>query len=117
MGLGRRTDILENLKQSLADEHGGFHPRECDLANEEDILSAFEWIDETFGGISILVNAAGILRSTNMTGRTTGRNTLEDYAKACRRRLWNVEGNRQGERGRIVCLFERSGEVDEETRD
>lgn len=69
IGLGRRADVLANLKQSLTEEAGSFHFKECDLRQEQDIVDAFEWIDETFGGISILVNAAGVLRPTSMLGK------------------------------------------------
>lgn len=67
--MGRRVDVLENLKHSLTEEVGSFHFKECDLSQEQDIVNAFEWIDETFGGISILVNAAGVLRPTSMLGK------------------------------------------------
>ncbi|XP_075238665.1 farnesol dehydrogenase-like isoform X2 [Lycorma delicatula] len=60
VGLARRLDRLEELKNKLKGQKGKFHPVKTDLAKEEDILSAFEWVEKNLGGIHILVNNAGI---------------------------------------------------------
>ncbi|XP_075238671.1 farnesol dehydrogenase-like [Lycorma delicatula] len=60
VGLARRMDKLEELKSKLKEKKGKFHPVKTDLAEEKDIISAFEWVDKNLGGIHILVNNAGI---------------------------------------------------------
>lgn len=39
---------------------GEFYPVKCDVSKEQDILDAFAWVKETFGGVDVLVNNAGI---------------------------------------------------------
>lgn len=33
--------------------------RKCDLTNESEILSLFEWVKNTLGGVDIMINNAG----------------------------------------------------------
>lgn len=47
---------------------GHFHPLECDLTNENDILKAFKWIDENIGCIHFMINNAGIIRISPILG-------------------------------------------------
>ncbi|XP_075238673.1 farnesol dehydrogenase-like [Lycorma delicatula] len=61
VGLARRSDRLEELKNKLKGQKGKFHPVKTDLAKEADILSAFQWVEKNLGGIHILINNAGIL--------------------------------------------------------
>ncbi|XP_065206063.1 farnesol dehydrogenase-like isoform X2 [Planococcus citri] len=62
-GLARREDKLKLLKEELdkSGYKGKFHPIQCDITNEQDIISAFEKI-KTIGKLSILVNNAGVLQ-------------------------------------------------------
>ncbi|XP_075211127.1 farnesol dehydrogenase-like [Lycorma delicatula] len=60
VGLARRLDRLEELKNKLKGKKGTFHPIKADLIKEEDIIAAFEWVEKNLGGIHILVNNAGI---------------------------------------------------------
>lgn len=67
VGLARRQERVEELKSklpaNLADKLFSF---KCDISKEEDIKAAFAWIESTFGGVDVLVNNAGIVRSTNL---------------------------------------------------
>ncbi|KAF5299622.1 hypothetical protein FQA39_LY11537 [Lamprigera yunnana] len=71
VGLARRISVLEELASTLTDEKGTFYPRECDVTNDEEIFSTFEWIEDTLGPISILVNAAGVLKPTTLKDGAT----------------------------------------------
>lgn len=42
---------------------GKIFAKKCDLTNEEDILEAFKWIQYNHGGIDVLINNAGLMRS------------------------------------------------------
>lgn len=61
--------------QELADrlsgtkELGKLIPLKADLRNEEEILSAFGWIEENHGGVDVLVNNAGVLSMSTMIGK------------------------------------------------
>ncbi|KAK4886304.1 hypothetical protein RN001_002575 [Aquatica leii] len=71
VGLARRIDRLEELKNSLTNESGKFYAKQCDITKDEDIFSSFEWIIENLGSISILINAAGVLKPTTLKDGTT----------------------------------------------
>lgn len=67
-GLARRTDKMEELAESLANESvGRFQPIRCDVSREENILKAFKWIRDNLGPVHILVNNAGLTRPTTLT--------------------------------------------------
>lgn len=70
VGLARRVELMNNYAQKLAnDQIGSFHPVECDLRKEEDILAAFKFVEEKFGSIDILINNAGVLSSETIIGK------------------------------------------------
>ncbi|XP_017083898.1 farnesol dehydrogenase [Drosophila eugracilis] len=62
VGLARRADRLEKLRQSLpAEQRTRFHQQTCDVSQESQANNAFEWIEKELGGIDVLVNNAGIV--------------------------------------------------------
>lgn len=64
VGMARRVDKIEELKSTLADNlKGRFYAYKCDVSNENDIVSAFKWIDDNLGGADVLVNNAGVLKT------------------------------------------------------
>ncbi|XP_044733044.1 farnesol dehydrogenase-like [Chrysoperla carnea] len=71
VGLARRIDRLNNLKEHLENELGEFYPIKCDMTKEEEILAAFEWIKNTLGSIALLVNNAGYGKYTTLSEGTT----------------------------------------------
>ncbi|XP_015433467.1 PREDICTED: farnesol dehydrogenase-like [Dufourea novaeangliae] len=72
--LARRLNKLEEL----AANHGKdkIYPVQCDVTKEEEILQAFQWVEEKLGGADILVNNAGVLIATPVIGKAT-----EDYRR------------------------------------
>ncbi|XP_055372552.1 farnesol dehydrogenase-like [Condylostylus longicornis] len=63
VGLARRLHKLEELKGAVPNElQNNFHPIKCDVTKENEVNSAFEWINKTLGGTDILINNAGIIR-------------------------------------------------------
>nr|CAD7614220.1 unnamed protein product [Timema genevievae] len=71
VGLARRLDRLEELRDQIQDAPGKFHPIKCDITNEEDILAAFEWTKEHLNGVDILVNNAGVGTIQTLIENTT----------------------------------------------
>lgn len=62
IGLARRSEKVENLKNSLPEIlRDNLIAMKCDVSTEEDILKAFKEIDEKYGAVSVLVNNAGVL--------------------------------------------------------
>lgn len=60
VGLDIVTDaikVLQKEKSSLK-----IHSLECDITDEYSAEAAFEWVEESLGGVDILVNNAGCLR-------------------------------------------------------
>lgn len=64
VGLARRVERIEELRSQLpANLSDALHAYKCDVSSESDILAAFAWIKQQFGGVDILVNNAGLSRS------------------------------------------------------
>ena len=54
------TDILAESAQQAAAAMPGCAGRRLDVTNQEDIEAGVRWMRETFGGIDILINNAGV---------------------------------------------------------
>lgn len=67
VALARRVERVQQLKEKIPiGSLGSLHARKCDVTKEDEVKSTFDWIKNTFGGIDVLVNNAGITRSTNL---------------------------------------------------
>lgn len=64
LGISNQEDRLKSLYQNLKNLKGKFHYLCCDVEKEQDILYAFAYVNEKFGGVDILVNNAGIIRES-----------------------------------------------------
>lgn len=68
IGLARRVDRVEELKESLPEDvRSNVHAYKCDVSSEESVDAAFDWIIETFGGVDILINNAGVYFGGNLS--------------------------------------------------
>ncbi|XP_052897701.1 farnesol dehydrogenase-like [Anopheles moucheti] len=64
-GLARRVERVDELKNELpGDAKERLHSIRCDITKEEDILAAFRQVQEKYGGVDVLINNAGVARST-----------------------------------------------------
>lgn len=68
VGLARREERLNQVKNKLQDCIGKFYPVKCDLTVEDDILNAFKWVTDNLGGVNVLVNNAGTGRFETLVG-------------------------------------------------
>lgn len=71
VGLARRKELIDELVKSprLQDAPpplGKLHAIKCDITKEEQIKEVFKWVEESLGGVDIMVNNAGIIRHTNL---------------------------------------------------
>jgi NAD(P)-dependent dehydrogenase (short-subunit alcohol dehydrogenase family) len=51
---------LEATSRSIQQKGGAFSTRHCDVTSAEEVAAAFEYAETAVGGVSILVNSAGI---------------------------------------------------------
>lgn len=66
-----RVQALANQLNSKASSGGTFHPVQCDVKDEQQVLKAFQWIRSNLGPIHILINNAGCGAATNLVeGKT-----------------------------------------------
>lgn len=77
IGLARRADKIEQLKNELKDVSGEIHSYQCDITSEQSIKTAFNWIVEKFGAIKILINNAGIFRYTSLLDENSGPSIID----------------------------------------
>lgn len=69
VGLARRVEMVEELRKEIpADAKGSLFAYKCDVSSETDIKAAFSWIIQKFGGVDVLVNNAGVFKSTTLSG-------------------------------------------------
>ncbi|XP_030745974.1 farnesol dehydrogenase-like [Sitophilus oryzae] len=66
VGLARRKALMEEHKNRWKSKKGSFHPVQCDIRKESDILNAFDWIKKNLGPVSVLINNAGIVGATTL---------------------------------------------------
>lgn len=67
VGLARRKEKVEALQHSIPRSVSAkLYPIKCDLTQESEIKAAFNWIENSLGGIDILINNAGIIRTMNL---------------------------------------------------
>lgn len=67
VGLARRKERIDELRDQIpATATGKLYAIKCDLTQEPDIRSAFDWIEANLGGCDILVNNAGIIKTMNL---------------------------------------------------
>lgn len=86
-GLARRVDRIKEIAESLEDCSGKLHAVECDVSKEESVVSAFAWVQENLGSVSVLVNSAGITKESSLIGiihrRRCVLNSLEISSHSC----------------------------------
>ncbi|XP_049766993.1 farnesol dehydrogenase-like [Schistocerca cancellata] len=71
LGLGRRLHKLQEVEKLAREQGGELHVLECDLTKEEDILRAFQWASDNFGGIDVLINNAGLFYESLLSDGAT----------------------------------------------
>jgi uncharacterized oxidoreductase len=73
---GRRENKLAEAKEKLPQ----IHTRVCDVAEESERISLFEWAISEFPGLNVLVNNAGIQRRVNLSETEEWQQTRQEIA-------------------------------------
>ncbi|RZC37291.1 dehydrogenase/reductase SDR family member 11-like [Asbolus verrucosus] len=71
IGLARLTHRIQEYANNLTNAPGQLFALKCDIAKEDDILKSFKWVTEKVGPVHILINNAGVNRTTTLTDGTT----------------------------------------------
>lgn len=78
IGLARRLELVEAIKQQVPNDIAkNIHAYHCDVANEQSILSAFDWVEKKFGAVHILINNAGLAKYTMLLDPNNGQNLTD----------------------------------------
>nr|CAD7400405.1 unnamed protein product [Timema cristinae] len=85
VGLARRVEKVEELEAVLKSAPGKLYAVKADVAKEEEILAAFEWIKKNLGGVDILINNAGVGTAETLSDTGNGSwHVLDVNVKALR---------------------------------
>ncbi|KAJ8713054.1 hypothetical protein PYW08_008358 [Mythimna loreyi] len=66
VGLARRTAPIDALKSQVKGV-GSITARQCDVSSAGGVAAAFQWIEDSFGCVHILINNAGVLLQGGIT--------------------------------------------------
>lgn len=67
IGLARRLEKLQEISERLAQTKGIFHPIQCDVTKEKEIIEVFKFA-KSLGGVDILINNAGVAFAETIIG-------------------------------------------------
>ncbi|XP_050449457.1 farnesol dehydrogenase-like isoform X1 [Cataglyphis hispanica] len=70
VGFARRVEKIKEIADNLEDSPGKLYPVECDITNEKNVMSAFAWVKDHLGPLSVLVNSAGIIKESSLIDGT-----------------------------------------------
>ncbi|XP_055911553.1 farnesol dehydrogenase-like [Eupeodes corollae] len=63
----RREDRLQDIRSSLPiEKRSRFHIMRCDVTDERQVKAVFEFVNGEFGGVDVLVNNAGVVKTTEL---------------------------------------------------
>jgi NADP+-dependent farnesol dehydrogenase len=66
VGIARRVELVEQRSQDLSDQPGKLYPYKADVSQQDQIVEAFTWIEDTLGPVHILINNAGVAKDTTL---------------------------------------------------
>lgn len=69
IGMARRVDKIQALSKELQEGskgEGSLCAVECDVADKASVLSAFQTVEESHGGVDVLINNAGVLGNNSL---------------------------------------------------
>ncbi len=70
LAVGRQLDALKELAQAITSENGRCEPFVADVVTADAPAAIIDAVERTFGGLNVLVNAAGIIASGTIENTT-----------------------------------------------
>ncbi len=70
LAVGRQLDALKELAQAITSENGRCEPFVADVVAADAPAAIIDAVERTFGGLNVLVNAAGIIASGTVENTT-----------------------------------------------
>lgn len=67
VGFARRAELIDALQTKVTTGDGKIVSRKVDLTLDKEIKAGFAWVEETFGGVDVLINNAALLVSDFVT--------------------------------------------------
>lgn len=88
IGLARRIERFDELQKLIpSNAKGKLYSFKCDISNDNDVVNAFEWIENKFGAVHVLVNNAGV---TVLTSITADEGNEEKLKNVIQTNLWGL---------------------------
>lgn len=111
VGIARKIQRMEAFKEKLPENlRNNVHAMQCDVANEEEIISTFEQIDQEYGAISVLINCASSFKYGNLLSK----DNTEDMKNVidvnlfgtifCTREVYHLMRRRRIDDGQIINI-------------
>jgi short-subunit dehydrogenase len=72
VGIARRSDLLETLRDELEAFHSGNDVVVCDVANADEFTRVLADVEQRRGRVDVLINNAGVEQPTPMTTGSSG---------------------------------------------
>ncbi|KAG5671255.1 hypothetical protein PVAND_001463 [Polypedilum vanderplanki] len=66
IGLARRSEKVEEISAASSHLDGKIFAKKCDISDQKSLKETFEWIEEKFSFIHILINNAGVLHKLSV---------------------------------------------------
>ncbi|GLG95982.1 Dehydrogenase/reductase SDR family member 11 [Gryllus bimaculatus] len=66
VGFARRPELVEEQAKALAPAR--LVARQCDVSQEADVKASFAWVRAALGGVDVLVNNAGVINESRLSG-------------------------------------------------
>lgn len=118
VGFARRQERIETLRELIpSSATGKLYAVKCDVTNETDIKNGFSWVHKTLGGVDILINNAGIIKTMNLTDADNTadlRETVDTNVMGvllCTREAFQSMKGRNVNDGHIVIINSLAGHI------
>lgn len=110
VGLARRKERIDEIRDSLDEtEQERLYVYRCDVSDLEAVNMAFDWIEETLGGVDVMINNAGMIRTGQLLNTDVAilQQTLQTNLMAmvyCTQRAFQSMRKRNVKDGHVILI-------------
>lgn len=119
IGLARRAEIIDQLWHTLKSENpeitGTIHSFKCDISLDIDVKAAFQWIDEKFGRVDVMINNAAVFIQGNLVDADNSMKLLDTIntnvfgVAICTREAFQLMQKHQINDGHVIIINSGAG--------